>query len=281
LSPGFTFAAAVGDFVATHPAAVDPTVAAIIRGAGRHTARQAFEGFYALRRIAHDTAAVWGDLALLLLPTAPRAYRIADVAADPFGPNTVLGLHNNFVNLLDLAACVVPAGVRGCGVPFGVTLCAPAFADDFLLDVGSRFHGEGRLGEAAPGEARIELVVVGAHLRGMPLSGELLALGGNFEREVATSPHYRLHLLADTTPAKPGLRRVEHGGVAIAAEVWSLPPAAFARFVAAIPRPLAMGHLTLADGSELPGFVCEPEALRAARDISEFGGWRAFTARPA
>jgi allophanate hydrolase len=72
--------------------------------------------------------------------------------------------------------------------------------------------------------------------------------------------------------------RVDAGGAAIEVEVWALPTAAFGSFVAAIPAPLAIGKLTLADGRQVCGFVCEVHAVRQARDITEFGGWRAYQA---
>ena len=77
---------------------------------------------------------------------------------------------------------------------------------------------------------------------------------------------------------KPGLLRVAEGGVAIATEVWALPPEAFGRFVAGIPAPLGIGTLRLADGTHPKGFLVEPEALTGAKDMSKYGGWRAYMA---
>ncbi len=130
---------------------------------------------------------------------------------------------------------------------------------------------------APPQQERIEIVVVGAHLSGMALNGELAGRGGRFEREAQTTADYRLYALAGGPPARPGLVRVADGtGAAVATEVWSLPLDGFARFVAAIPAPLGLATVRLADGTAPKGFICETEGLAGARDITGFGGWRAY-----
>jgi allophanate hydrolase len=114
----------------------------------------------------------------------------------------------------------------------------------------------------------------------MPLNGELTALGGRFLEKTATAPDYKLFALAGTNPAKPGLLRVAAGlGAAIEVEIWALPAAGFGQFVATISAPLSIGTLTLADGRRVKGFLVEAEAVNGARDISGFGGWRAFASR--
>jgi len=81
---------------------------------------------------------------------------------------------------------------------------------------------------------------------------------------------------------KPGLLRVAPGtGAAIEIEIWRLPAAGFGRFVAAVPPPMSIGTLKLSDRRMVKGFLVEPEALAGARDISEFGGWRAFNSAKA
>lgn len=130
---------------------------------------------------------------------------------------------------------------------------------------------------APPG--RIPLAVVGAHLAGLPLNRELVALGASFVEEVETTPDYRLYALADSQPPKPGLIRVADGeGAAIKAEVWALDPESFGAFVARIPAPLGIGTIRLSDGSRVKGFLAEPEGVRGAADISALGGWRAYLA---
>jgi allophanate hydrolase len=125
----------------------------------------------------------------------------------------------------------------------------------------------------------IEIAVVGAHLSGLPLNGELTSRGGVLRRAVATEPAYRFYALAGGPPRRPGLLRVAPGlGAAIAAEVWALPVAGFGAFVAGVPAPLCIGTLRLADGTTPKGFLVEPEGLHGAEDITSFGGWRAFLA---
>ena len=91
-----------------------------------------------------------------------------------------------------------------------------------------------------------------------------------------TAPLYRFYALPDGM--RPGLIRVARDGAAIACEVWELPATTFGSFVAGIPEPLGIGTVTLADGSSVSGFICEPIGIENARDITEFGGWRAYLA---
>ena len=128
---------------------------------------------------------------------------------------------------------------------------------------------------------RLSVVVVGAHLSGLPLNKELVALGASFLRTVETVPDYSLYALPNTTPPKPGLLRIGAGeGASIAAEIWGLDQAGFGQFVANIPSPLGIGTLRFTDGTEAKGFLVEAEAVKGARDVSVFGGWRAFVAAP-
>lgn len=123
----------------------------------------------------------------------------------------------------------------------------------------------------------LPIAVVGAHLSGMPLNGELLQAGGRLLRAARTTAEYRLYALPGTTPPKPGLVRVPgFAGPGIELEVWSLPAAAFGHFVARIPAPLGIGKLSLDDGSSVPGFLCETYAVAEAAEVTRFGGWRGY-----
>jgi allophanate hydrolase len=124
----------------------------------------------------------------------------------------------------------------------------------------------------------IRLAVVGAHLLGQPLNHQLTDRGGTLEAVTETAPTYRLHALA-TDPPKPGLVRVDRGGAAIEVEVWDLQPTSFADFVDAVPAPLCIGRVRLADGTDVAGFLCEPVALAGAAEITAYGGWRNYLAR--
>jgi allophanate hydrolase len=256
--------AAVGDHVDKHPGDLDPTVAGIITAARDIPAYRLHADRARLAALRHAALTELGDADALLLPTAPGHPTLAEVAADPLGANARLGRFTNSTHLFGLAAVAAP-GREANGRPFGVMLVGPA-------------HTEERLGRIARLlEPRPLLAVVGAHLTGQPLNGQLLALGARFERTTHTAPVYRLFALA-TTPAKPGLVHVDSGGAAIEAEVWRLPPAGVSALLAALPRPMALGPVELADGTVVPGFLCTPEALPGAQDITALGGWRAYLA---
>jgi allophanate hydrolase len=216
---------------------------------------------------------------VLVVPTVPRTPRIAEVQADPIACNQVLGTFNDFVNLLDLSAVTVPAGMTADGVPVGITLIAPAWSDDGLLSLAVRLHA--KLGSLPPPpdvRDRVELVVVGAHLAGMPLHHQLVERGARFVAASRTAPEYRLFELRGSHPPKPGLLRVDSGGEAIEVEVYSLPAANFGRLIESIPSPLGVGRVHLEDGSQRAGFLCESVAVEGARDITSWGGWRAYAA---
>jgi allophanate hydrolase len=194
-----------------------------------------------------------------------------------------LGYYTNFVNLLDLAAVAVPAGYRANGLPFGVSVIGPAFSDAALLGLADCFH---RSLAVVPGDAMnlaqcppgcIAVAVVGAHLSGQPLNGELTDRKARRLKACRTAPGYRLYALDATRPPKPGLVRDEkYRGPGIEVEVWAVPEQQFGTFVAGVPAPLGIGNAVLDDGSNVKCFICEPYALAGATEITRFGGWRGY-----
>jgi allophanate hydrolase len=279
-------------FIAASPGALLPVTLEILRGGARFSATEAFAAAHRIEELRRATAPVWRDVAALALPTAPTIYRVEEVEREPLALNTRLGTYTNFVNLLDLAALAVPAGFRPDGLPFGITLVGPHGSDGLLAALGGAFHAAGggpmgatgvplpadEPGPSAAARDRIPLAVVGAHLSGMPLNGQLVELGGRLLRACRTAPVYRLYSLPDATPPKPGLVRVASGGAPIEVEVWSLPAEAFGAFFANVRAPLSLGTVALEDGEAVPGFLCEAYAVAGALDITSHGGWRAFRA---
>ena len=283
--------AAVGAFIEAHPDAVHPVTRDIILSGNKPLAVDAFRAFYRLAELKAQAGAAFTSVDMLMVPTAPSAYTVAQVEADPVRLNSILGTYTNFVNLLDLAGIAVPALIADDGTPYGVTILAPAGQDAAIAAVGRALHAQTglRLGasntrqeyaeprsRSAPHE--ISMAVVGAHMSGMPLNGELRILGARLAERAASAPDYRLFALTGA-PNKPGLLRVADGeGASIETEIWSLSFEAFGRFVAAVPPPMTIGTVRLSDGRTVKGFLVEAAATDGARDISEFGGWRPFVA---
>jgi allophanate hydrolase len=265
---------AVGDFLAEHADGADPTVAEIIARGGKIDAASASADRARLHELRLQVAAWWEKLDVVAVPTVGEAPTIAEVAADPIEVNLRLGTYTAGANPLDLCAAAVPCGWRDDGVPFGVTFLGPAFADPVVAAAGARLMGEP---DPAPPSwvGWTDVFVVGAHLAGQPLNHQLVDRGAHLVAPVATVPSYRLVALA-TVPPKPGLLRVTDGGGAIAGEVWRLPTDAYGSFVASIPPPLGVGTVSLADGTAVQGFLCEPYATEGAPDITAFGGWVAY-----
>ena len=271
--------AAIGGFISSHPDAVHPVVASIIKNGLRHDAVDAFRGIYTLQALAREMVLIWASIDALMLPTTPSVYPIKQVLAEPFGLNARMGIYTSATNLLDLCAIALPAGFRANGTGFGISFLGPAFADTRLIEFGDRYMSVSPFEtpplDAAPSET-VAMAVVGAHLEGMPLHAELVHHGARLITRTTTAPSYRLFAMAASTPPKPALVHVGEDGFAIAVEVYSLPFDAFGRFVANVPPPLAIGTLHLSDGTSVKGFVAEPRALDNAQDISSFGGWANF-----
>jgi len=294
--------AVVQDILESQPQAIDPAVHAVIAAATRFSATDAFRAQYALKESQREMSHLWEEVDVLMVPTAPGHPRFTDVAAEPLGANAALGTYTNFVNLLGWCALAVPAGTvtggqaRGlpAGLPFGVTFIAKGNDDAGLVKIGRAWQHSVGLPLGATGtaltataaaatplrppavRASLPIAVVGAHLSGMPLNGQLLERGATLLEATHTAANYRLYALPGTTPPKPGMVRASDGGAAIAVEVWDMPRTAIGSFLALIPAPLALGSVELADGRRVHGFLCEPHAVAEAEDISRFGGWRAY-----
>ncbi|WP_433040612.1 allophanate hydrolase [Dactylosporangium sp. CS-033363] len=254
----------------------DPIVKGIVTPGRNVTGAEVFAGLDRLAGFRQATEPIWYGIDALLLPTTPGHPTFADVAAEPVAVNARLGTYTNFVNLLDLCAVAVPAGHRPDRLPFGVQFIGPAFADHALLDLAARWTGETIQQAGKPGEPGTTLVaVVGAHMSGLPLNGELVGLGAALEYRARTASGYRLFRLPGPGVPRPGLVRTGDGPAAgIALEVWRLPRPALGALLDGVPAPLGLGRITLDDGTEVLGFLAEEHGIRDGVDISAAGGWR-------
>lgn len=281
--------AAIAEFMAKHAEAMNPVVRDIIRQAVNFTATDAYRAEYRRAELTRTIQMQMAAVDALLVPTAPRLPTIADVESDPVVVNSQLGTWTNFVNLADCSALALPAGFREDGLPFGITLIAPAWQDAALAEFGKRWTqaislplgATQRFAPSAPVKndppaGYVRLAVVGAHLTGMPLNIQLIERNARFVESTFTADCYRLYALPNTTPPKPGLIRTQEKGAEIIVELWDVPVHHFGSFVALIPAPLGIGTLTLKDGREVKGFICEGTAVLGAEDITHLGGWRAY-----
>lgn len=268
--------AAIRAFIEGKPQALHRVTREIIGQGDQILAVDAFESFYQLQAKRRELEPFWESFDMLVTPTVGTTYSIAEVEADPIQLNSNLGYYTNFVNLLDMAAVAVPASVLDNGNPFGITLSAPAFHDLQLLCLADQIHG------IQPSEIpdRLDhclLAVCGAHLQGLPLHHQLTDLGATFVERTTTSPHYRLYAIPNTTPPKPGLLRDETGaGKSIEIEIYALTREGFGHFVSQIPSPLGIGRIETASGDSVSGFLCEPFAIREAKEITKLRSWRNY-----
>jgi allophanate hydrolase len=284
--------AAIRPFFDAHETDVIEPVRSIIASGRKYSAADLVDAQTRLALLAQQAAPLWEGIDLLVVPTAPTHNRIDRMRADPVALNRQLGEYTNFVNLLDYAALSVPSSIRADGLPFGITLIGRCASDWQLAELGQRFHHDTGLSQGATGvplpqpkpiaglttaSDRMAVAVVGAHLSGMPLNGQLTERGAKLVASTHTAPVYRLYALPGTTPPKPGLLRVASGeGESIEVEIWDMPLANYGSFVALVPAPLSIGTLELADGGRVQGFLCEPLALQGATDITHLRGWRAY-----
>jgi allophanate hydrolase len=290
-------ALAVGDFIRAQPDAVLPITAAIIAKGDSYSARDAFAGLYRLDELRAQAERAWEAIDVLVVPTTPTIYTLADDARDPRQYNDRQGIYTRFANFLGYPVLAVPAGFKSNGLPFGVSLVSRNGADRALDALGLRLErrlalGAGRARLPLPasdlpsdppagtagGAVSVRLAVVGAHLRGLALNHQLQDVGATFVTATRTAPSYRLFALPHSQPKKPGLQRIASGGAALEIELWDVPSETFGAFMAKVPAPLGIGNLECEDGQWVKGFICEAYALQGADDITSFGGFRAYLA---
>lgn len=277
--------AALADLLASNPDAIDPTVLEIVSAGLETKAVDLFNGIYRLAELKRHAEQLWEGIDVMAFPTAGTTYRVAEMLAAPIALNSVLGFYTNFVNLLDMAALAAPAGARHNGTGFGITLIGPAHTDRALLDIADANLAAAALPSPPPLDLEgkmqtVKLAVVGAHLKDMPLHWQLTSRDAKFVGAFETAPEYRLYAIANSVPPKPALVHTGEGA-SIAVEVYELGVAEFGSFTVEVPPPLAIGTVTLSDGTSVKGFVAEPRALDGAEDITHLGGWRAYIAQMA
>ncbi|WP_455211664.1 allophanate hydrolase [Kaarinaea lacus] len=282
--------AAIESFIEEQPEALYPVTQQIILPAKDAKAIDAFKAQYQLQAYKKQADAIVSKYDFIVIPTAGTIYTIAQLQADPIQLNSNLGYYTNFMNLLDYAAIAVPAEFMDNGLPFGVTLFAPAFKDKALLNFARCFHESQPLSLGATSHpvpksgvenpyddpSVVRIVVCGAHMQGLPLNHQLTDRQARFILRTTTSPDYRLYALSGGPPERPGLVRDQRNGAAIEVEVWEIPSEHFGSFIRLVPPPLGIGTLELANGTQEKGFICENYAIANAEDITDFGGWRKY-----
>lgn len=296
--------AAIREFVTSRKDDMDPVVYGIVKKAENFSAADFFDFEYKRMDILRLVQEQFDEFDGLVVPTCPLNPTFADLEAEPVLVNSRQGTYTNFVNLADLSALAVPAGFREDGLPTGITFVSKKFNDYALLDLASRFLRANKTNrsfvgglkdvEVAEGDllhagipqtapSTIPLVVVGGHLSGMALNWQLEKVNATLVQKTKTSRNYRLYALPNTTPAKPGLRRILPSdsplvGEEIIVEVWNVPAEEFGTFISMVPHPLGIGSVELADGRWVKGFICEQAGFQGAEDITKYGGWRAYMA---
>ena len=132
--------AAIKDFFDAKPDSIYPITKQIIGNAKKFSAADTFNAMYKLKALQRDVNTIWPKIDVMVTPTAGTVYTILQVQADPIQTNTNLGYYTNFMNLLDMAAIAVPTGFYANGIGFGITISAPAFSDNALINLANRLE---------------------------------------------------------------------------------------------------------------------------------------------
>jgi allophanate hydrolase len=272
-----------------NPGAIFPVVRDIIAKGKDPKATDLFRAEYRLNALKQICDQQLAALDCLLTPTAGTCFTIEEMLAEPILRNSQLGYYTNFMNLLDMASIAVPTQITAKGLPFGITLVGPTFSDRALLSIANRIHASANLpmgastmplsassASAIGATDRIDVLVCGAHLEGLPLNWQLTERSAVLKSKTKTAAIYRMYALAGGPPFRPGLILDEDQGQAIEVEIWSIPADQFGSFVNGIPSPLGIGKVRVADGSVVSGFICEPFGLAGAKEITAYGGWKAY-----
>ncbi|MDR0932582.1 MAG: allophanate hydrolase [Victivallales bacterium] len=256
---------AVGKFIETHPGEVLPVIRQIITPTAAMHPSEVFDGFHKLQELKAIADRELAKADLLLTPTAGTIYQIDEVCVDPIQLNSNLGYYTNYMNLLDYCAIAVPME-RADGLPFGITLTAPAGAEQRLFDCCEQI--------AQSAVDQYNIAVFGAHLRGCPLHYELKEAGAIFVKEALTSSSYCIYPMVTKTGAKPALVRKIDQGNSCYCEIYRMSGAAFAQFIQKIPPPLGIGKVELLDGQWISGFISEAISAELFSADPDLHDWR-------
>jgi allophanate hydrolase len=269
--------AALRDVIENRPEIVNPAVRSILQAGFARSTVDAFDAFHDLAKARRLAAEMFASIDALLLPTVPFCPTLAELEADPIGPNSRLGTFTNFVNLCDLAAIAVPAGMGADGLPVGVTLIGPAWSEGRLAPLADHIHRNWAPSLPAITASKVAanetaLFCIGAHMSGLGLNSQITSLGGRFLQADRTAAAYRLFAMGN----RPGMLRAENGA-AIPGEIWVLPTSAIGTLLAQVPAPLGFGFVELEDGPCL-GFLAEAAGVAGMPDITKYDGWRGWLA---
>ncbi|TES51707.1 allophanate hydrolase [Halalkalibacterium halodurans] len=263
--------ASLGEFVEGHPGATFPVTEEVLRSgsASQYDAAAVFRAQHQLQAYKRQAQKLLEN-SVFVLPTAGGTWTRDQVRENPIGTNSEMGRYTNHCNLLDMCAVAIPAGEADVHLPFGITIFGLAEGEGLIRGAANLFLQSSTQSE----EEKTLIAVCGLHMRGLPLEKQMQECRARFMREDMSAPVYQLVKLP-SEPAKPGMIKKNDGsGGSIELEIWEMPLSEFGKFTKMIPAPLGIGKVELADGSEVPGFVCEAYAADGAEDITALGGWR-------
>jgi len=129
------------EFFAKNPDAGLPLIRQIIEHGYKFSAVDTYKAIWRLAAIRKQIrTTVFDHIDVLLLPTTGTIYKQEEVNAHPISYNSNYGYYTNFVNLLDLCGVAVPNGFTKDGLPCGITIMSLPFHDEYILELGARFH---------------------------------------------------------------------------------------------------------------------------------------------
>lgn len=132
--------ASYGEVLDDCPDQLVPAVASILTRARTYSAVDAFRAQYRLTELRRAFAAQLAGIDVLVTPTVPRPFTVAEMLAEPLVRNAEVGYYTYGVGPLDLCALALPAAIRSDGVPFGISLVGRTGADGWLRSLGRRFE---------------------------------------------------------------------------------------------------------------------------------------------
>lgn len=249
------------EFVESHQGKVFPVTETILRSGGKkeHTAASVFGAIHELQQYKAEVKRILKD-AVLIMPTAGGTYTREEVRQNPIETNSKMGLYTNHCNLLDLCAVAVPERMGDTHLPFGITIFSLSEAEGLLLGTADKFLKS----------ETTTLAVCGLHKKGFPLEYQLTQLGASYIESTKTAETYKLYQF-NSTPKKPGMYYDQENGKAIEVDLYEIPISAMGYFMGKIRKPLGIGHVELADGRVVKGFLCEEYSTKEAEDITEKG----------